>query len=76
MTMIDGKVAQVLTETPSSSKCTVCGATPRQMNDLMKVTARTENEDAFKYGLSTLHAWIRSMEMILRISYNLGFDKW
>lgn len=46
------------------------------MNDLTKVTARIENEDAFKYGLSTLHAWIRSMEMILHISYNLGFQKW
>lgn len=76
MTMIDGKVAQVLTQTPSSASCTVCGATPRQMNDLTKVTARIENEDAFKYGLSTLHAWIRCMEMILHISYNLGFEKW
>lgn len=31
-----------------------------------------ENE----YGLSTLHAWIRCMEMILHISYNPGFEKW
>lgn len=76
LTMIDGKVAQVLTETSSSAKCTICGATPKQMNDLMKVTARVENEDAFKYGLSTLHAWIRCMEMILHISYNLAFKKW
>lgn len=76
MTMIDGKVAQVLTNTSSSATCTVCGATPRQMNDLLKVTSRVENEDAFKYGLSTLHAWIRFMETILHISYNLGFEKW
>ncbi|CAG4958950.1 unnamed protein product [Colias eurytheme] len=53
----------------------VCGATPTLMNDLMKVTARPENEDAFKYGLSTLHAWIRCMEMILHISYNISFEK-
>lgn len=26
-----------------------------------------------QYGLSTLHAWIRCMEMILHISYNLSF---
>lgn len=76
MTMIDGKVAQVLTQTSSSATCTVCGAKPRQMNDLLKVTARVENENAFKYGLSTLHAWIRCMEMVLHISYNIDFEKW
>ena len=76
LTMIDGKVAQVLTDTSSSSTCTICGATPRLMNDLSKVTARPENENSFQYGLSTLHAWIRCMEMILHISYNLGFEKW
>jgi hypothetical protein len=57
--MIDGKVAQVLTDTPSGSTCTFCGAPPRQMNNLTKVTARPENENAYQYGLSTLHAWIR-----------------
>ncbi|CAD0197896.1 unnamed protein product [Chrysodeixis includens] len=46
------------------------------MYDLLKVATRVENENAFKYGLSTLHAWIRFMEMILHISYNLGFKKW
>jgi hypothetical protein len=76
LTMIDGKVAQVLTDTPSGSTCTICGATPRQMNDLTKVTARPENENAYQYGLSTLHAWIRCMEMILHISYNLSFQTW
>ncbi|CAH2091615.1 unnamed protein product [Euphydryas editha] len=74
--MIDGKVAQVLTDTPSSSTCTICGATPRQMNDLTKVSERPENENAYQYGLSTLHAWIRCMEMILHISYNLSFQTW
>lgn len=76
LTMIDGKIAQALTDTPSASTCTVCGATPRQMNDLEAVAVRPENENAFQYGLSTLHAWIRSMEMILHISYNLSFKKW
>lgn len=76
LTMIDGKVAQVLTETRSSASCTVCGATPRQMNNLEAVRTRDVNESSFQYGLSTLHAWIRSMEMILHISYNLSFEKW
>lgn len=76
LTMIDGKVAQVLTETSSSAKCTICGAKPSEMNNLEKVRAMPENEQAFEYGLSTLHAWIRCLEMILHISYNLDFKKW
>lgn len=76
LTMIDGKVAQVLTNTSSSAVCTICGARPREMNDLSKVSAKPENEDAFQYGLSTLHAWIRFMETILHISYNISFMKW
>lgn len=76
LTMIDGKVAQVLTNTPSSASCTICKATPTQMNNLERVAARPEDENAFKYGLSTLHAWIRCMEMILHIGYNSEFQKW
>ena len=49
LTMIDCKVAQVLTHTPSGSTCTICGATPRQMNDLTKVTSRPDNENVYQY---------------------------
>lgn len=76
LTMIDGKVGQVLTETSSSAVCTVCGAKPKEMNDLMKVKSKPKNESAYQYGLSTLHAWIRCMELILHLSYNLSFEKW
>lgn len=76
LTMVDGKVVKTLTNTSSCSVCTICNATPKQMNDLQKITARPENDSAFKYGLSTLHAWIRCMEMILHISYHLEFQKW
>lgn len=46
------------------------------INKTIKVTARPENENSYQYGLSTLHAWIRCMEMILHISYNLSFRTW
>ncbi|KAL4705915.1 hypothetical protein ACJJTC_017497 [Scirpophaga incertulas] len=39
-----------------TSTCTICRATPRQMNNLNNVKARPEDEDSFQYGLSTLHA--------------------
>lgn len=32
-------------------------------------------EEALKYGLSTLHAWIKFMECLLHISYKLGWKK-
>ena len=75
-TMIDGKVVQVLTNTPSSSTCVVCLAKPTEMNDLDLVRQKQENENAFRFGLSTLHSWIRFMELVLHISYNLSFKKW
>ncbi|KAL4713599.1 hypothetical protein ACJJTC_016682 [Scirpophaga incertulas] len=74
--MIDGKVAQVLSETSSSAVCTICGAKPTEMNNLEKVRNKPVDEVSYQYGLSTLHCWIRFMELILHLSYNLGFEKW
>ncbi len=76
MTMIDGKVCQALTDTPSASTCVVCHATPKMMNNLDAVRNRQEREDVFRFGLSTLHAWIRFMDCILHIAYNLPSVKW
>lgn len=76
LTMVDGKVAQVLSETSSGAVCTICGARPTEMNNLEKVQNKPIDENAYQYGLSTLHCWIRFMELILHVSYNLGFEKW
>lgn len=74
-TMVDGKVCQALTDT-SSSNCTICKATPKEMNDLEKVKERVVNISAYQYGLQTLHAWIRFMECVLHVSYRIAFKKW
>lgn len=76
LTMIDGKVAQVLSETSSSAVCTICSARPTEMNNLERVRNKPVDEASYQYGLSTLHCWIRFMELILHLSYNLGFEKW
>lgn len=76
LTMVDGKVTQVLTETFSGAVCTICGAKPTEMNQLEKVRDKPVDENSYQYGLSTLHCWIRFMEVILHISYNLSFTKW
>lgn len=74
--MIDGKVCHVVTETKSSQTCPVCNASPKQMNKLELVSRRPNCTDHYKYGLSTLHAWIRFLQCVLNISYNLRFEKW
>lgn len=38
--MVDGKVAQVLTDTSSAAVCTICGAKPTEMNNLDKVPTK------------------------------------
>lgn len=75
-TMIDGKVAQAVTNTTSASNCVVCGAKPSEMNIITKLQNRPLNEEAIKMGMSVLHARIRFMEYILHLSYKLGFKLW
>lgn len=75
-TMIDGKVAQAVTNTASSSNCVICGAKPSEMNDISRLLNRPLNEEALKFGMSTLHARIRFMEYVLHLSYNLSFKSW
>lgn len=75
-TMIDGKVAQIVTGTTSSSNCVVCGARPTQMNDLTAVMVSPANEDALQLGMSPLHVRMKCMEYLLHLAYNLPFKAW
>lgn len=76
VTMVDGKVCQALTDTPSAATCIICKCTPIQMNQLNIVQRRTIITEHAEFGLSTLHAWIRFMQCILNISYRLDFCTW
>lgn len=76
MTMIDGKVATALSETQSHANCNICLASPKEMNNLSLVFNKPVAENMYKYGLSSLHMWLRCMECILHISYNMDFKKW
>ena len=46
------------------------------MNDLQHVKQKTEIVSNFEFGLSTLHAWIRFIEYVLLISYQLEIRNW
>lgn len=77
LTMIDGKVASSLSLVTNSMQCCpLCGASPKEMNDIEKVSKRSLSKDGIMYGLSTLHAWIRTMECCLHIAYKLPIKKW
>ncbi|XP_060801327.1 uncharacterized protein LOC106142803 [Amyelois transitella] len=76
MTMIDGKIATIITDTPSAATCNICLAKPSEMNNLPEVFSRPVRDEVYQYGLSTLHMWIRSMECLLHISYNMDFEMW
>lgn len=73
LTMIDEKVCQAVTFTPSSSNCVICGEKPSEMNNLN--AKKIEKVENFQYVISTLHAWIRFMECILYLAYHLPIRK-
>ena len=75
VTMLDGKAVNAITDTKSSQACNVCSATPKEMNDLVKVRSKPADEKAITLGLSTLHMLLRSFEFILHLGYKLENKK-
>ncbi|XP_045509227.1 uncharacterized protein LOC123704774 [Colias croceus] len=74
MTMIDGKICNAATNTTSTSRCYICGATSKDFNDLSK---RNESSpEALDFGISVLHARIRLFESILHLAYKLPVKKY
>lgn len=73
-TMVDGKVCNAMTETKSTQTCYICNATPKLMND--EGREFTVDKSKLCFGLSTLHAWIRTFECLLHISYRLDVKQW
>lgn len=76
LTMIDGKVCNAATSTSSAQRCYLCGCTSKEFNNLEKIRTKEVNEENLKFGMSTLHAWIRFFECILHLSYKLDVKKW
>lgn len=75
LTMVDGKVCQALSKTPSAATCYLCGANSTEINILEKVKGRVVNFFTYEYGLSPLQAQLNFMKCILNISYRLEFCK-
>lgn len=76
LTMIDGKVCNSLTKTTSAQRCFLCGATSKQFNDIDSILDFPVSEENYRFGISSLHAWIRCFECLLHISYKLDVQAW
>lgn len=74
-TMVDGKTANVFAGQKCTSSCNVCPAKSKDMNNIRLLKSLTANSEMYKFGLSTLHCWIRAMEFMLHIAYNMQFKK-
>lgn len=74
-TMIDGKICNWLTDQYSTKSCNICRVNPSKINDLKFVKSLVSQESYYKFGLSTLHAWIKFLEYVLHVSYKLGIRK-
>ena len=73
--MADGKVWNALKGTKSSQRCYICGSTPKLMNNTEERFPE-DIIDNYSFGLSSLHALIRSFECLLHIAYRLDFQRW
>ena len=76
MSMIDRKVCNAVTYTKSSQRCCLCGALPREMNNINELLEREVNTDALHFGLSTLHAYICFFDWLLHVSCRLEIQAW
>lgn len=67
-TMIDGKMCNFFTNQDASNRCNFCNVGPKFINDLdyVKNLEVTYNQKNYRFGLSTLHCWIRNIRCILR----------
>lgn len=75
-TMIDNKVCNAVSGTKSTQRCYLCGATSKDFNNLDEILQKEVTEINLRFGMSTLHAWIRLFECCLHLSYRLKIKKW
>lgn len=74
--MVDGKVCNAISETKSTQKCFLCGATSAMFNKIEDMIKREVNKQHLAFGLSVLHGWIRTFDFLLHVAYKLPIKKW
>ncbi|KAE8738514.1 hypothetical protein FOCC_FOCC016005 [Frankliniella occidentalis] len=72
-TMADGKNCNVLTNT-TSNQCFVCKEQNGNMNDLS--IQRTTDQSTLDFGISPLHARLRSFELLFKVGQKIDVSMW
>ena len=64
-TMMDGSIANIVSDTNATSKCTICQATPKEMN--VEHITRPSKAENYRFGLSTLPSphWLSPTHKVL-----------
>lgn len=78
LTLLDGKVLNIICGTKSMQNCPICQATPKTFNDFSNKEKDIflPNSNSLQYGISPLHSWIRLFECCLNISKRLDVKAW
>lgn len=76
LTMIDTKVCNSLTDTTSAMRCYICKCTSKDFNDIDAMLQTDIITEHLKFGISSLHCWIRCFEFLLHLSYKLEIEQW
>ena len=71
-TMYDVKSINKFTNTEYTKECYLCGLRGSELNDLEKILNTPIVTANLKYGMSSLHAWIRCFEFLVHVSYKLS----
>jgi len=77
LTLIDGKVLNVLTGTKSMQTCSNSHRNPKHFNVKANIEGRlfVLIKSALTFGISPLHAYIRTFERCLQISHRLNIKR-
>ena len=59
LTLIDGKVLNILTATKSCQLCSICGVGLKQFMETLNMKAFKPKPENLQYGLSPLRGWKR-----------------
>lgn len=69
LSIIDGKVYNIIHSTFSQLRCPICGLTSTKFNDLDLAFSKPIHEETMKNGISPLHAFIRFLEFLFHLGY-------
>ncbi|XP_018404085.1 PREDICTED: uncharacterized protein LOC108780770 [Cyphomyrmex costatus] len=75
-TKIDNQVCNAMSNTKLTRYCYLCRTALKDFNNIDEILQKEITETNPRFGLSTLHVWIRFFECCLHLSYRLKIKKY